>query len=129
MKYGPFTEFYGLSFKDAVSMDIGLKYAAVENGSFQVTEVYATDGLNRMVWLKILDDDRGFFPEYNGAFLVRNDTFTRFAAEAPDLEEILELLTGQISTGDMAELTYQVDVLGRTVDEVAAEFLQSRGLL
>lgn len=129
MKYGPFTEFYGLDFKDAVSMDIGLKYAAVENGSFQVTEVYATDGLNRKVGLKILDDDRAFFPEYNGAYLVRNDTFTRFADQAPDLEAILELLTGQISTGDMAELTYQVDVLGRTVDEVAEEFLQSRGLL
>ena len=29
----------------------------------------------------------------------------------------------------MAEMTYQVDVQGRTVDDVAREFLVSRGLL
>ena len=41
----------------------------------------------------------------------------------------MEQLTGKISTDQMAELTYQVDVLGRTVDEVAQEFLVSQGLL
>jgi len=39
MKYGPFTKFYGLTFKEAIPVDLGLKYAAVENGSFEVTEV------------------------------------------------------------------------------------------
>lgn len=129
MKFGPFTQFYGLDFKDAVPVDIGLKYAAVENGSFDVTEVYATDGLNIKADLKILEDDRGFFPDYNGAFLVREDTFTRFASLAPNLEEVLESLSGRISTEQMANLTYQVDVLGRTTDEVALEFLTEQGLL
>ncbi|MGN1001155.1 MAG: glycine betaine ABC transporter substrate-binding protein [Oscillospiraceae bacterium] len=125
MKYGPFTEFYGLNFRDAISVDLGLKYSAIENGSFDVTVVYATDGLNRKVGLKILEDDRSFFPDYNGAFLVREDVLE----EHPELEEILNLLAGQIPTEQMAELTYQVDVVGRGVDEVAREFLVSRGLL
>ena len=129
MKYGPFTEFYGLQFKNAVSVDAGLKYAAIENGSFDVTEVYATDGLNRKANLKVLEDDLGFFPDYNGAFLVRNDTFARFADVAPNLEEVLNLLAGQISNEDMVEMTYLVDVQGRGVDEVAKEFLATRGLL
>ena len=129
MKFYPFAEFYGLSFRDAIPVDIGLKYTAIENGSFDVTVVYATDGLNKKTNLKILEDDRGFFPDYNGAFFVRNDTFQRFADEAPDLEEVLNLLAGKISTDQMAELTYQVDVVGRTVDEVAHEFLMSQGLL
>ena len=129
MKYGPFTQFYGLNFQDAISVDQGLKYAAVENGSFEVTVVYATDGLNRKAGLKILADDRSFFPDYNGAFLVRNDTFLKFADEAPELEAVLNLLAGAISTEQMAELTYQVDVVGRSVDEVALEFLQTRGLV
>ena len=34
MKYGPFTEAYGLHFKEAKPVDMGLKYAAIENGSF-----------------------------------------------------------------------------------------------
>ena len=110
-------------------MDAGLKYTAVENRSFDVTEVYATDGLNRKAGLKILEDDLHFFPEYNGAFLIREDTLERFSAAAPELEEVLDLLAGQISNEDMTEMTYQVDVLGRSADDVAREFLQSRGLL
>ena len=125
MKYGPFTEFYGLNFRNPVSVDLGLKYAAVENGSFDVTVVYATDGLNRKAGLKILEDDKSFFPDYNGAFLVREDMLEKY----PELEGILNQLAGEIPTEQMAELTYQVDVLGRTVDDVAREFLVSQGLL
>ena len=125
MKYGPFTEFYGLNFHDPVSVDLGLKYTAVENGSFDVTVVYATDGLNRKVGLKILEDDKSFFPDYNGAFLVREDVLEQY----PELEGILNQLAGRIPTEQMAELTYQVDVVGRTVDDVAREFLVSQGLL
>ena len=125
MKYYPFVEFYGLNFKDAISVDLGLKYTAVENGNFDVTVVYATDGLNRKANLKILEDDRGFFPEYNGAFLVREDILKQY----PELEGILNQLAGCIPTEQMAELTYQVDVVGRSVDEVAREFLVSLGLL
>ena len=125
MKYGPFTEFYGLNFHDPVSVDLGLKYTAVENGSFDVTVVYATDGLNRKVGLKILEDDKSFFPDYNGAFLVREDVLEQY----PELEGILNQLAGRIPTEKMAELTYQVDVVGRTVDDVAREFLVSQGLL
>ena len=129
MKYSPFTEFYELNFKDTSPVDVSLKYAAVEKGSFDVTEVYATDGLNRKANLKVLEDDRSFFPDYNGAFLVREDTFERFADVAPDLEDILNLLAGQIANDDMVEMTYQVDVLGRSVDDVAREFLINRGLI
>ena len=50
-------------------------------------------------------------------------------SENQELEGILEQLTGTISTDQMAEMTYQVDVQGRTVDDVAREFLVSQGLL
>lgn len=129
MKYGPFTEFYGLKFRSTAPVDVSLKYSAIQQGSFDVTEVYATDGLNRKANLKVLEDDRSFFPDYNGALLVREDTFERFVDAAPNLEEVLNLLAGQIANEDMVEMTYQADVLGRTVDDVAREFLLSRGLL
>ena len=106
-------------------MDMGLKYASIENGTFDVAVVYTTDGLNRKVGLKILEDDKNFFPDYNGAFLVRQDILDSY----PELEEILGQLGGNISTEEMAEMTYQVDVMGRTVDDVAQEFLVSKGLL
>ena len=125
MKYNPFVEFYGLNFKDSIPVDQGLKYTAIENGSFDVTVVYATDGLNRKVGLKVLEDDRSFFPNYNGAFLVRNDLIEKY----PELESILNELSGAISTEQMAELTYQVDVEGRSVDDVAKEFLVNLDLI
>ena len=125
MKYEPFVAFYGLNFKDHSSVDMGLKYSAIENGSFDVAVVYTTDGLNRKVGLKVLEDDKSFFPDYYGVFVVRGDILEQY----PELEGILEELTGKISTEQMAELTYQVDVQGRTVDDVAREFLVSQGLL
>ena len=106
-----------------------LKYNAVEEGAFDVMVVYATDGLNKRAGLTILEDDQGFFPEYYGAFLVRNDLFDDFYEAAPNLEQVLELLTGQVSSEDMVELTYAVDVDGRSVQEVAREFLVTKGLL
>lgn len=129
MKYRPFVEFYGLNFKDSLSVDLGLKYAAIENGNFQVTEVYATDGLNKKAGLKILEDDKHFFPEYNGALLVRADLFEDFKDTAPNLEEVLNLLGGRFTNEIMTDLTYAVDVEGRSVPEVAEEFLTSQGLL
>ena len=40
-----------------------------------------------------------------------------------------EILTGQVSSEDMVELTYAVDVDGRPVDQTAHEFLVAKGLL
>ena len=128
-KFRPFTEFYGLEFKDAKQIDLQLKYSAVESGNIQVTVVYATDGLNRQAKLKILEDDQHFFPEYNGALLVRDDLFDTYAEVAPNLEEVLDMLSGQFSDDIMSEMSYQVDVEGRSAEEVAREFLQERELL
>ena len=47
----------------------------------------------------------------------------------PELEDILNRLAGCIPTEQMAELTYQVDVVGHTVEEVALEFLKEQGLI
>ena len=111
MKYGPFCEAYGLNFKEHIAIDNSLKYSAVENGNFDVMVVYATDGLNRKAGLKVLEDDLGFFPEYNGALLVRDAIFEEFADVAPNLEEVLNMLGGQFT------------------NEVAREALEARGLL
>ena len=129
MKYGPFTKFYDLTFKEAIPVDLGLKYAAVENGSFEVTEVYSTDGLNRKAKLKVLEDDKNFFPEYNDAILIRDDVLEKYKDVAPNLEEVLNTLGGKFTNEIMTDLTYKVDVEGQSVDSVAKEFLIQQGLL
>lgn len=129
MKFTPFTEFYGLTFANTVPVDINLKYAAVENGNFDVTVVYTTDGLNRKAGLKVLEDDRNFFPEYNGALLVREGLYDEMAETAPELRDILNSLSGRFTNEIMTDLTYAVDVEGRSVEEVAREFLTEQELL
>ena len=60
---------------------------------------------------------------------VRDGLFEDFADRAPELEQTLELLTGQFTNEVMSELTYRVDVLGEDVDLVAADYLHTLGLL
>ena len=85
--------------------------------------------MNKRAGLTILADDKGFFPEYNGAILVREDLFLRHQTDAPELEQVLDQLTGQVSSADMVEMTYAVDVEGRDLETVAHDFLVRRGLM
>lgn len=128
-KFNPLAAFYGLQFKEAKQIDLSLKYTAIQNGNIDVTVVYATDGLNIQANLKTLEDDRAFFPEYNGALLVKSDLFDRFSETAPNLEEVLNLLGGIFTNEDMMNLTYAVDIDGKSPDEAAREFLTAKGLL
>ena len=128
MKYGPFVAFYGLQFQEAIQVDIMLKYTAIKSGSYDVMVVYATDGLNKDANLTILEDDKSFFPEYNGVLTVRDGLFEDFADRAPELEQTLELLTGQFTNEVMSELTYRVDVLGEPKNflPMVTEFAKGR---
>ena len=128
-KFGPISEFYGLDFKKANQIDINLKYSAIASGNADVIVAYTTDGLNKKANLKFLLDDRSYFPEYNDALLVRNDLFERYKDAAPNLEEVLEKLTGIFTNDDMVDLTYQIDVEAKDPTEVAKEFLKSHGLI
>ena len=49
----------------------GLAYQALEDGAIDVTDIYSTDGEVARYDLRVLDDDRKFFPEYRAAPLVR----------------------------------------------------------
>ncbi|MCD8138975.1 MAG: hypothetical protein LUE17_04215 [Planctomycetaceae bacterium] len=129
MRFRPFSAFYGLKFKDTKPIDIGLKYFAIESGNIDVTVAYATDGLNKKANLAILRDDRGFFPEYNGALLVRDDLFTKMQDIAPNLEEVLNRLGGLFTDEIMTDLSYAVDVDEKTPAEVARGFLREKGLI
>ena len=129
MKFGPFTKFYGFEFKDARAMDGGLKYAAIEAGQLDVMVVYTTDGLNKKAQLKVLEDDLHYFPDYNGALLVRDDFFDKFKGSAPNLQEVLSRLGGIYTNEIMTDLTYQCDVEGKPFDDVAKEYMESIGLI
>ncbi|MCW3488514.1 glycine betaine ABC transporter substrate-binding protein [Dethiobacter alkaliphilus] len=118
-------ETYNLNFKETREMDIGLKYQSIGAGEVDVINAFSTDGQISLFDLVILEDDRGFFPTYYAATMVRTDTLEKY----PEIADALGVLEGQISDGEMTEMNYQVDKLNRDAADVAREFLESKGLL
>ena len=62
---------YGLRFFEVRRLQQTLKYQAAAAGRVDVIDVYTTDGRISLSGLVILEDDRGFFPPYQAAPLVR----------------------------------------------------------
>lgn len=121
-----FCKLYGVSFKgDPKMMNVSLKYQAIGNGDMDVTDAFATDAEIKKYDLQVLKDDLNFFPPYYAAPIVRNETLKAH----PELEEVLNLLAGQISDEEMTDLNYQVNVDQKEVAQVATDFLKSKGLL
>jgi len=117
---------YGFQFKgEPKKMDISLKYQAIGNGDMDVTDIFATDGPIRQYNLKVLTDDKSFFPPYYAAPIVRNETLEKH----PELKELLNQLGGKIDDDTMTELNYLVDVEGQSVESVAQNFLSEQGLI
>lgn len=116
---------YGLEFDDKIELDIGLKYEAIDSDEVDVINVFSTDGLLKKYDLTVLEDDKDFFPAYQPSTLVRSETLDQY----PELEEVLNMLAGQISDEEMIQLNYLVEKENKDPKEVAKEFLMEKGLL
>ena len=119
-------EKYNMTFKgEPTKMNVALKYQAIGKGDIDVTDAFATDGPIKQYNLKVLEDDLSFFPPYYAAPIIRNKTLEK----KPELEEILNKLSGKIDDAAMTELNYKIDVEGESVESVAKAFLQAQGLI
>ena len=128
MRFIPFNEHYGIEWKNSNSIDMGLKFAAMDSGNADVTMVYSTDGLNKKFDLAILEDDLRFFPQYFTSFMHRETLFEEYAETAPNLEELLLSLEGLIDNTMMIDMNYRVDAENENPYDVAKEFLVANGL-
>ncbi|MDF3002376.1 MAG: ABC-type glycine betaine transport, periplasmic subunit [Bacillota bacterium] len=118
--------FYDMTFKgEPKKMNTALKYQAIGNGDMDVTDAFATDGPIKQYNLKVLEDDKGFFPPYYAAPIVRNETLVKH----PELSELLDRLGGLLDDATMTELNYLIDVEGQEVEVVARNFLSDQGLI
>lgn len=123
--YDALCDTYGFHFKETMDLDIGLKYQAIDQGQIDVMVIFTTDGQLSASDVTVLEDDKQFYPSYLCGNVVRSEVLQ----EHPELEQIFEQVTGIISDGDMASMNYQVETEGREPEDVAEEFLESRGLL
>ncbi|MCS4489455.1 ABC transporter permease/substrate-binding protein [Corynebacterium sp. ES2794-CONJ1] len=123
--YDALAEFYGLSFKNTVDMDNGLKYQAILDGKIDAITVFTTDGQLTDPRIVVLEDDKNFYPSYEAGVLSRID----FVRENPEIAQILSPLQELIDEATMANLNNQVEVEGKTVAEVAEEFAVNNKLI
>jgi len=116
---------YGMNFKTAKSMDIGLTYEAVKTGKADVNDSFSTDGRIAAFNLIALTDDKHFFPPYYAAPVVRNDTLKKH----PEIADTLNLLAGKLNDETMQKLNAKVDVDKQDPKAVASEWLKAQGLI
>lgn len=115
---------YGLRLDgQPVTMDLGLLYPALESGRIAMAAASATDGRLADAGFTVLADDRHYFPPYECAIVVRQDSIRRF----PRLRAVLEQLSGRISDADMRRMNAAVDREHRSAADVAREFLARGG--
>ncbi|WP_312686176.1 osmoprotectant ABC transporter substrate-binding protein OsmX [Kosakonia sp.] len=106
-------------------MDPGLVYNAIRDGFVDAGLVYTTDGRVKGFDLKVLEDDKGFFPSYAVTPVVRQDTL----AAHPGLADALNTLSGMLNNEVIMTLNAKVDIDHQTPQQVASDFLREKGLL
>jgi osmoprotectant transport system substrate-binding protein len=101
-------------------MDAGLVYTALRNGQVFAGLVYTTDGRLNAFKLKLLEDDKHYFPDYTAAPVVRR----AFLDAHPKLAEELKPLAELFDDDTMRQLNARVDVDHESPSTVAADFLR-----
>jgi osmoprotectant transport system permease protein len=114
---------YGLA-ADVVEMDHGLMYRALDDGRVDAVVGYSTDGEIARFDLRIVQDDRRYFPPYSAAPVVRRDSLSRH----PELGSALDKLSGRIDGRRMSALNARVELDHETPAAVAESFLRELGL-
>ncbi|MDN4606151.1 glycine betaine ABC transporter substrate-binding protein [Sporosarcina highlanderae] len=120
-----FQKEYGLKFKNVKGMDHGIMYRSINAGEVDVINSYTTDGQLQEFNLRVLEDDKSYFPPYHALPLVRKETLEEY----PEIEEVLKQLEGMIDEEAMQKMNAKVDNDGMMVERVAEEFLVESGLI
>lgn len=124
----PMLATYGLSRERlgrVTNLDTGVIYTATANGDCNFGEVFTTDGRIPALGLRVLDDDRGFFPLYNLTEVIATDLLTAH----PELADVFGQLNPRITNDVMLELNAKVDSDGDDPALVARDWLIQQGLL
>lgn len=116
---------YGIRLRDVRALLAAVKYRALAGGEVDVVDGYSTDGLIERYDLRVLLDDKRFFPPYEAAALISE----RLVRDNPAAVAALAELSGRIDVTRMRTLNRRVEVEGVAIPLVAREALRSLGLV
>ncbi|GET24414.1 ABC transporter permease/substrate-binding protein [Prolixibacter sp. NT017] len=116
---------YPFNFKNKVELDVNLKFQALENHTVDVINAFSTDSRIRQMKLRVLKDDKLFFPAYQAGIVIRNETQQKY----PELNGLFSRLEGLINDTAMLQMNYEVEIEKKSPGEVALTFLKANGLI
>ena len=111
--------------KEYVAVDPGLKYKGLVEGQADVSVAFGTDGEIANYGLVVLKDDKGLFPPYQVAPVVRQQTLDA----NPNVASLLNALAPKLTDATMQRLNFEVSGNKRKFEDVAREFLVAEGLI
>ena len=123
--YTGMAEYYGITLKKGPMVDTNFFYEALQQGQGDLITAFSTDGKLKTYGLTVLEDDRGYYPWYDGLYLVNGEAIKKY----PEIRTALSRLVGKIDEETMISLNEKVDVNKEDPKSVALEWLKSQGLL
>jgi osmoprotectant transport system substrate-binding protein len=124
----PMLKTYGLTREQlgrVTNLDTGVIYTATADGQCNFGEVFTTDGRIPGLKLRVLEDDKAFFPHYNLSPVINSTVLE----EHPELAEIFGKLSPKLTNEVMLDLNAKVDTGGQDPAIVARDWLIKEGLL
>ncbi|MDM0013848.1 glycine betaine ABC transporter substrate-binding protein [Variovorax sp. J22P168] len=102
-----------------IGIDHGLAYDAIAAKQIDVMDIYTTDAKIEHLGLRVLEDDRGYFPRYDAVLLYRLD----LPARLPAAWAALQALEGRIDERSMIAMNARAELKGTGFDVIARDFL------
>ncbi len=100
-------------------LDHGLAYEAIAAGQIDVMDIYSTDAKIRRYGLRVLKDDKRYFPEYEAVLVYRLDLPQRF----PLAWQAIVGLQSTIDEARMTEMNARAELDNEDFASIAAQFV------
>ncbi len=105
-----------------VALDHGLAYDAIAQKQVDVIDIYTTDAKIGHLGLRVLTDDKAYFPRYDAVLLYRLDVPQRF----PKAWAALQKLEGSINETAMIAMNARAELKGVAFDQIARDHLAAK---
>jgi len=104
-------------------LDHGLAYEAVAAKQIDAIDIYTTDAKIEHLGLRVLQDDKKYFPRYDAVVLYRLD----LPARLPKVWAALQALEGRIDEHAMIAMNARAELQSVPFDAIARDFLAGTG--
>lgn len=104
-----------------IGIDHGLAYEAIAAGQIDVIDIYSTDAKIARFDLRVLNDDRNYFPKYDAVLVYRLDLPQRF----PQAWRAINSLRSKIDERQMIALNARAELDHEGFSKIASDFLDS----